>query len=495
MKLFAGVHPSREFGLNVFSNSETDHFENIFNLYMPSTIDEAYGNAYPDVLLAMRNEEGERELRGNQDRIISIGEPELQLLARVVDDSKKWECARLLVMQLSQYMDILKIFNASTVNIGAFSDEILISEMLHETNAQKDGTMKRHTHFPESLTDMIYSGNMIGMANPLFNTPREKCKGNNDTDSIDLTSISPDYLPRSNYEIIKERHQYLSEMPSTSWGTKYIQHYRLVCRKMIDCEGARTLMSTIIPPNTGHTNGILGFAFKDNSKMLIAAGLFLSLPIDFFVKIFGKSNFQPNIANMIPYITDSKYYSLIKHRVLMLNCANNHYSDLWTETYEASFNSDGWLKHDDRLTSEFVKTEKTWSNKLFLKSDYDRRQALLELDVIVAKALGLSLEQLKLMYRVQFSTLKNHESGTWYDRNGRIVFTVNRSLSNVGFARKEWEEIKNAEEGIFNRTILDNTMPGDPIERTIEYVAPFDRCDREKDYEEAWANFEERFKR
>ena len=35
-------------------------------------------------------------------------------------------------------------------------------------------------------------------------------------------------------------------------------------------------------------------------------------------------------------------------------------------------------------------------------------------------------------------------------------------------------------------------IPG-PIERTIEYIAPFDRCDREKDYEEVWANFEKRF--
>ena len=90
LKLFAGVHSSREFGLNVFSNEESDSFENIFNLYMPSTVDESYENAYPDALLAMRNDVGERELRGNKSRIISIGEQELRLLAKVVDDSKKW---------------------------------------------------------------------------------------------------------------------------------------------------------------------------------------------------------------------------------------------------------------------------------------------------------------------------------------------------------------------------------------------------------------------
>lgn len=36
-------------------------------------------------------------------------------------------------------------------------------------------------------------------------------------------------------------------------------------------------------------------------------------------------------------------------------------------------------------------------------------------------------------------------------------------------------------------------MPGGPVERTIEYVAPFDRCDREADYETAWKFFEEKY--
>jgi len=42
---------------------------------------------------------------------------------------------------------------------------------------------------------------------------------------------------------------------------------------------------------------------------------------------------------------------------------------------------------------------------------------------------------------------------------------------------------------------MDDTQPGGPVERTITYEAPFDRCDREKDYEEVWANFEKRFEK
>ena len=85
---------------------------------------------------------------------------------------------------------------------------------------------------------------------------------------------------------------------------------------------------------------------------------------------------------------------------------------------------------------------------------------------------------------------------TTYDANGRITFTNNRSLVGVGFDRKEFElNMKGASAGKkFYRTIMDDTMPGGPVERTIEYVAPFDRCDRERDYETAWKFFEEKYK-
>lgn len=108
-------------------------------------------------------------------------------------------------------------------------------------------------------------------------------------------------------------------------------------------------------------------------------------------------------------------------------------------------------------------------------------------------ALGLTLDELKTIYRVQFPVMRHYERDTWYDRNGRIVFTVSKGLPGVGFARKEWEEIKDMRCGTVERTIKDDTLPGGSRERTIAYEAPFDRYDREKDYEIAWAEFEKRF--
>ena len=44
--------------------------------------------------------------------------------------------------------------------------------------------------------------------------------------------------------------------------------------------------------------------------------------------------------------------------------------------------------------------------------------------------------------------------------------------------------------GTMSRTIVDDTLPGGPVERTITYQAPWVRCDRVDDYRVGWGFFE-----
>ncbi|MBQ7606913.1 MAG: hypothetical protein IJU76_02930, partial [Desulfovibrionaceae bacterium] len=206
---------------------------------------------------------------------------------------------------------------------------------------------------------------------------------------------------------------------------------------------------------------------------------------------------------------------LLIARALYLNCLTTHYADLWEECFTSEMKKDCWLKDDPRLDNNFFKNlTESWNRNCALRSDYARRQALVEIDVLAARALGMKLEQLKLIYRVQFPVLRQNEADTWYDSKGRIVFTVSKGLVGVGLPRKKikeetcytvtdtdgrregialgWEDIKDMKSGTIERIIEDDTLPDGPVQRTITYTAPFDKCNREADYETVWKKLDQR---
>jgi hypothetical protein len=279
-----------------------------------------------------------------------------------------------------------------------------------------------------------------------------------------------------------------------TWGEKkkVTKYYRVLFRKMMDAPMVRTLIPTIMPKQAAHIDGGFSIAFKDSVHTPLLSGLAATVPYDFFIKATDKSNFRNELARHLPYPEEND--QLIAVRSLLLNCLTTHYADLWAECWDDAFTGDAWTKDDPRLNADtdFADLTDTWDWDTPLRTRFARRQALVELDVLAAKALGLTLDELQTIYRVQFPVLRKYEQNTFYDRNGRIIYTKNRGLTGVGFKTKKWREVKDMESGTVEQVIQDDTQPGGVQERTIVYQAPFDKCDREADYATAWDAFEER---
>ena len=183
---------------------------------------------------------------------------------------------------------------------------------------------------------------------------------------------------------------------------------------------------------------------------------------------------------------------MVASRALLLNCVNRDYAALWNDAWDEAYQTDGWLTGGPCLTNwtDHFATGREWRWATPLRTQLDRRQALVELDVIVAKALGLTLDDLLLMYRVSFPTMRKYDADTYYDQNGRCVFSAKSGESYL--SRKEWEAIKDMPSGEFKKTITETVFSDTPTERTIVYKAPFFKKCREDDYREAWEMLEKR---
>jgi type I restriction-modification system DNA methylase subunit len=495
LKLFAEVDHHMVFSLNIYCNAPCTVFDTIANLYDVQTVEECYDDSVKGLVPGIKDEKNNWNVKGHPERVIHVSKKELLLFARLFDGNENWKQARLPALHAKQFLDVLESFIRQEKSLGTLKNEVFSTEMWHETNAQKEGSIIRNVHFPESTMDAILSGPHIGVGDPAFKASRRICKLNSDYDSIDLSYIETDYLQRCNYSPGCEIEKYVNQIPLTPWGEKYHREYRVIARKMLNISGERTLVAALIPPGSTHIHGLIGFAFSNQEILISTLGFFASIPYDFLIKVLGKANLQMDNAGKLPII-ESKYVKSVCVRAMLLNCLTNNYLDIWRKQYIEYSNDENWSKIDKRLKTErFSNISPNWTWDTPLRTDYERRQALVEIDVLTAMALGMTLEQLKTIYRIQFPVLQSYEADTWYDQNGRITFTNNRSLTNVGFDRKTWDTIKDAATGTFTRTIIDDTMPGGPVERTIEYVAPFDRCDREQDYETAWAFFEKKLEK
>lgn len=492
--LFVGTndHGRMRFGLHIYQNSlKPDiNFIHMSNLFNPRTVDSCFSHAGEGLVGGIKDDDNNWNIQGHLHRIIVVDCSTLNLFSQLYDDTgTPASRAQLPVVHSRQVVEVLRKFAAQSKRLGDLGDKYLSTVMWDETNAQKASTIKRSTQFAGKLEDWILSGPHFYVGNPSNKTPRKICTANSHYDPIDLTSIPDDYLPRTNYVPACDTETYLKRIPKVTWDEKYpvTKYYRLVFRGMIGPMAERTLIGAIIPPNAAHINGAQAIAFQDTTILLKSAFISTSLVSDFYIKSTGRSNLH-HIWENLPLVNISSADIL---RILILNCLTTHYAELWEECWDEAFKTERWTKNDPRLdNAKFANLTPKWQRNCALRTDYERRQALVEIDVLAAMALGLTLDELCTIYRIQFPVLRQNENDTWYDQNGRIVFTVSKGLPGVGYSRPEWNEIKDMTSGTVSRTITDDTLPGGPIERTITYRAPFDRCNREADYATAWTAFE-----
>ncbi|MBK3254550.1 class I SAM-dependent DNA methyltransferase [Klebsiella pneumoniae] len=518
-----------KYSINIYSSTKNDHVEfvNIANLFSAKTIELCFAHDGSGEVGGIKDDEtGSWNEAGHQSRILAVGMERLALFASLYDEEGTPALeARLPALHAEPLVSVLEKFAKQPRRLGDLQGQYFSTVMFDETYAQADGTTKRHTQFPEDTSQWILSGPHFYVGTPLYKTPREICTEKGHYDCLDLLTLPDDYLPRTNYIPACDVQEYAKRTPRVTWTEpgedeprKVTDYYRLALRAMISIGAEKGLVPALVPKDVAHTNGVRTYCFNSSDLLIRVSGAAYSLIYDFMMKLSGRTNLHQSIEEYaLPDFVETAHH--LSARVMSLSALTTSYSDFWQSCYTPDFNTQRWSRNLPQLPQDFfTNLTPEWQRNCALRSDYSRRQALVEIDVLVAQALGLTLEELLTIYRVQFPVMRQYEADTWYDQNGRIIFTPSKGLVGVGLprtARKAdlkngfvfdidspdwsggdctdkaigWDDVKHLQAGTVSVTFDDYTRSDESERRTVTWQAPFIKPDREDDYKVAWAFF------
>lgn len=467
-----------QFSISILGNEkEKIDFYCMSNVFHPKTIDESYNSLNCKKKIPKIKNENGWILNGHPDRLVKYNHELYEISKQMFINPEKDLNIPIFPIYAKPLVELIKK-SIQVPPLARFENTYKGKAYIDENLGLKSGLIEKITVRPGEICEFILSAPHFYVGNPLFKQPNEGCKSKGDYNSLDLSLISNRFIPRALFKVINN--DVFFNIIKSEQNNNDLKRYRFAWRTWVSPTNERTLITTIIPPKMLHIYPVHSMPFSSNKVLIYFYGLTSSIIYDFLIRITGIDHvWDSDIFRLpLPVSINKLLINEINIISLKLVCVTEYYKDLWDE----------------------ISDSEKWSHGVFFRSYLERRNALVSLDVLAAMSLGMTLNELQLLYTTQFPTLLSNENETYYDKTGRIIFTTNRGYSGVGFPRKAskldpqgWEDIKDMQSGTVERTILDDTQPGGPVERTITYHAPFYRCDREKDYEVVWAEFERRF--
>jgi hypothetical protein len=474
------------YGIHVYGPPREPNFLQASSLYHPETIVRSLihdGSGPPP---GLKDADGRWDLRPHASRIVAVTD---ELLAA-------WNDALERPGVPTRQARMLYTVNASVANVleklslapRLRDQDLRISLGWDENAAFRKGYFTKSWGVPESWADVILQGPHLFVATPLYKVPNPTMKSNRDWSATDFESLQDDAIPATSYKPTGARARYDNDY--TSWEvvssnkvaeTVHAREcWRIGWRRMAAITGERTLIPALLPPGSAHVDGICSMAIPTEPNRLLLrcmAGMH-SLISDFNVRSVLKGDIRGAAIERLPFVSDSDIGDLIVLRSLRLNCVTSAYAEIWCECYDDVMQSDNWaggFQHARRKGLSEIGPE--WTHETPLRIAADRRQALVEIDALVALGLGLTADELCTIYRTQFPVLYGYDHNSYlYDVNGRLV---PRDLLVMWRAKGDGLSMD-------DRTAVSNAGT------TYMYQPPFRFLDREVDMRAAYQEFEKR---
>lgn len=457
------------FGIHVYGSESVVRFLQGASLYHPDTVNRSFRHDGSGSAPGVKDEDGNWDLRPHAQRIIEVTETVLKTWAALIDEPGTPAAEARMLYPVNRASAEVQNKIAAAPRLGDIDFEW--TSGWHESADRKLGFFESASAVPEQWGEVILQGPHVTVATPLFKQPNATMRNNLDTSEIDLTTIGQDFIPRTSYQVAKPYKQYIAAYPK--WNEQPSSNFfRIAWRRMGQPANVRTLHSALIPPGPCHVHPVLSASFETPVDLVVTQGFWSSAPIDFFIKAAGISELNQGVVRRLPHVRSHALESQLVLRTLRLNCLVRPYAPLWQELYNAAWQQDSWVPgagvdYADRAPLGGVGPYWEWATPL--RRAADRRQALVEIDAIVAIMLGITAEELATIYRTQFPVLQKYERDALYDATGRQL---------PGKLASEYRK---------------KALPrgGDLSHEGAIYHAPFVGVDRERDMELAHKHFSE----
>lgn len=476
------VHHLVAYGVHIYAVPQSSvHFLQAASLYHPDTVGRSLDHDGSGPEPGLKDPDGRWDLRPHASRIITVDEDELQTWHAVLESSDvPLGRTRMLYTVNRSVARVLEKLSRAP-RIGSLGLEF--SSGWHEKNDRTKGYFESGWGRPESWDDVILQGPHLHVATPFYKSPNPTMLHNQDWSAVDLETLPADAIPVTSYKPAGDEYAYDADY--THWGpdddpTPARDHYRIAWRAMAANTGERTLITALIPPGTAHINGVFSVGDLANSAGTLAdvAASTATLLVDVLVRAAPKSGIYQGVFDRLPVFASSPLTSSIRLRILRLSCLTEAFADLWQQAFDPAFRFDDWTSlQGDLIEAGLGAVGPSWSAATPLRLAVERRQALLELDALVALALGVPVDELCAVYRTQFPVLAGYDRNVYlYDANGRLVPTE---------VRQAW--LKKGEE-----LTAEERTAVHPAGTVYTYELPFRFLDREADMRAAYAEFERR---
>lgn len=473
LMLFEIGHKKR-YGISVYGTTNAEvSFIQYSALYHPDTAIRSEKHSGEGFVPGLKDEHGDWDQRPHASRRQVVTGATLATWAKIMED-KTQSAARMVYSTTAITAAVLDVV-ADAPRLGATRPNY--SQGWHESLDRKRGYFDTGWGNPQDWDSAILQGPHIFVQRPVYKQPNSTMRSQLDWSGIDLQELGPSAIPATSYRPTLPKSEYRARFTRWSDGSSPLSHYRVAWRAMTDNVGERSLVPAIIPPGAAHINAVaaLGYSSSESelSNVVLASGIAGSLIADFMVRSAPRSTITSSVLDRLPWISHSQIAALIRLRTLRLNVVTAAWAQLWNQVFDATFFGDAWSADHPWLGTLGQVTER-WSIHTPLRTDAQRRQALLEIDTLVALALRVHIDQLATIYRSEFPVLLEYDREQRYDANGRLV--PNEVL-------KVWRQKGDA---ITQEERTATNASGN----TYEYELPFVTLDREADMRQAYAHFE-----